>query len=352
MTVAVAVVGAGRMGQMHAANLRALAGVRIVAVADVQQSAAEDLAAADEAAAFTDYREMLERAKPDLVYLCTSAFDHAEPMIFAAERGINIFVEKPLAASLADARAAVAAVERHGVLCTVGYQWRYNPATDAVRNALADLPIALLAGWWYWTIPPVPWFRDKRWGGGRIFDQATHLTDLMRFVAGEVGEVYAAYTRNAVPEAELPNWDANVVSLKFPSSAVGSLHTTYALFPGIPNSHGVDIAARDLLVRVNLGRATIFRPGADPEVVDEPEGWNIDRAIIPIVQRNDPAAIRSTARDAMHSLAVTLAANYAAVTGRVVDLAAFLAQPPTDAAIMPIERPPFTPETTNLARGE
>ena len=113
MTVAVAIVGAGRMGQLHAANLRAIAGVRIVAVADVQLSAAEALAAADGAGAFADYREMLERAKPDLVYLCTSAFDHAGPMVFAAERGVNIFVEKPLAASIADARAAVEAVERH-----------------------------------------------------------------------------------------------------------------------------------------------------------------------------------------------------------------------------------------------
>lgn len=348
MTLSVAMIGAGRMARYHAANLQRIAGVRIVAVADVQADQAASLAAAVGADAYTgDGLEMLHRMRPDLVYICSSAHDHAEPMVVAAALGMNIFVEKPLATTVAEARRAAEAVERAGVLCTVGYQWRYNPATDAARAALGDLPVALLAGWWYWTIPPIPWFRDKRWGGGQIFDQATHLTDLMRLVAGEATTVHAAYTRNAVPEAELPNWDASAVTLRFAGGAVGSVHCTYALFPGIPDDNGVDIAARHLLARVTLGRTTLFRPGVAPEVITQPPGWSIDHAFIPIVQRNEPAAIRSTARDALHSLAVTLAANYAAETGKVVTMADFVADPPTDAPIMPNERPPFTPETTD-----
>lgn len=348
MTLSVAMIGAGRMARYHAANLQQIGGVRIVAVADIQADQAQSLAAGVGAAAHTgNGLEMLERMRPDLVYICSSAHDHATPMIAAAALGINIFVEKPLATTVVDAQAAVEAVERAGVLCTVGYQWRYNPATDAAREALGSLPVALLAGWWYWTIPPIPWFRDKRWGGGQIYDQATHLTDLMRLVAGEATTVHAAYTRNAVPEAELPNWDASAVTLRFAGGAVGSVHCTYALFPGIPEGNGVDIAARDLLARVTLGQTTLFRPGVAPEIIDEPPGWSIDHAFIPIVRRNDPAAIRSTARDALHSLAVTLAANYSAVTGKVVEMADFVANPPTDAPIMPNARPPFTPETTD-----
>jgi predicted dehydrogenase len=347
----VAIIGAGRMGRQHAASLQQIESVRTVAVADVQADQVRSLAAELGADAYVgDGIEMLERVRPDIVYICTSAHDHAGPMVAAAERGINIFVEKPFAATMADAQRAVEAVERAGVLCTVGYQWRYNPATDAARAALDGLPIALLAGWWYWTIPPIPWLRDKRWGGGQIYDQATHLTDLMRLFAGEVTEVHAVYTRNATPEADLPNWDASVVTLKFASGAVGSVHCTYALFPGIPESNGVDIAARERMARVSLGRATILRPGTAPEVIDEPPGWTMDRAFIASVQGNDRAAIRSTARDAMHSLAVTLAANYSAVTGKVVTMEDFIAHTPTDAPIMPNERPPFTPGTTGRSR--
>ena len=97
MTISVAIAGAGRMGKTHAKNLSAIDGATIVAVADVVRDAADALAEPHHAAVFTDYREMLEQVKPDVVYFCTPAFDHAEQVTFAAERGINIFVEKPLA---------------------------------------------------------------------------------------------------------------------------------------------------------------------------------------------------------------------------------------------------------------
>lgn len=344
-TVSVAIVGAGRMGQTHARHLAEIPEARIIAVADVMPESAVALAAPSNAAVYADYQELLARAKPDVVYFCTPAIDHADQIQFAAQQGVNIFVEKPLATTVAEARAAAEAVERHGVICTVGYQWRYNPATDAAREALGDTPLALLAGWWYWTIPVVEWIKRKEWGGGQVFDQATHLIDLMRYFAGDVATVYAAYGHNAIPDEDLPNWDANALTLRFASGVVGSLHSSYALFPGIPNSNGIDIAARELLLRVNLGATTMFRRGVVPEEVRQPAGWNIDQSFIPIIARNDSAAVRATARESLLSIAVSLAANYSAVTGKIVDLPDFIATPPTDAAIMPNERPVFATTT-------
>jgi predicted dehydrogenase len=341
MTIAVAIVGAGRMGKAHASNLAGIPEARIVGVADFVRDAATALAAGSGAAAFTDYQEMLARLRPDLVYFCTPASDHADQIVHAAEQGVNIFVEKPLATTVNEAKAAVAAVEQHGVLCTVGYQWRYSPTTNVAREALGDLPITLLGGWWYWTIPLVGWIKDKRLGGGQIFDQSTHVLDLMRFLAGDVSSIYAAYTRNAIPEADLPNWDAYALTLRFAQGAVGSLHSTYALFPKIPNSNSLDVVARELLVRVNLARTVVFRRDQAPVETPAVAGWNIDQAIVPIIARNDAAAIRATARESMRSLAVTLAANYSAETGKIVDLAEFVATPPTDVAIMPDARPAF-----------
>ncbi|MGN6671810.1 MAG: Gfo/Idh/MocA family protein [Thermomicrobiales bacterium] len=341
MTLAVAIVGAGRMGKAHAGNLAGIPEARIVGVADVVRDAAEALAAGSGAAAFDDYREMLARLKPDLVYFCTPASDHAEQIAYAAEQGVNIFVEKPLATTVNEAKAAVDAVERHGVLCTVGYQWRYSPTTNAAREALGDLPITLLGGWWYWTIPLIEWIKDKRLGGGQIFDQSTHVLDLMRFLAGDVTSIYAAYTRNAIPEADLPNWDAYALTLRFAQGAVGSLHSTYALFPKIPNSNALDVVARELLVRVNLARTVVFRRDQAPVETPAVAGWNIDQTIVPIIARNDAAAIRATARQSMLSLAVTLAANSSAETGKIVDLTEFVANPPTDVTIMPDARPAF-----------
>ncbi|GAA2756521.1 Gfo/Idh/MocA family protein [Actinopolymorpha rutila] len=336
MTITVAVVGAGRMGRLHAKQLNDIPDVRIVGAADVRAEAVEEFTAEFGGTGSVDYRELLDRTSPDVAYFCTPAGEHLDQLTFAAERGINVFVEKPLAPSVTAATAAAEIIERHGVLCTVGYQWRYSPLTDVARDALAGLPPTMLAGWWYWTIPPLPWIRDRRTGGGQIFEQATHLIDLMRFLAGDVSTVFAAYADNAIPEEELPNWDASAVTLGFANGAAGSVHSTYALFPGIPGSNGVDVAAREVLVRVNLAKATVFRRGVPPEETAARAGWNIDQEFMTIVRRNDPPAVRATARESAQSIGVSLAANYSAVTKQVVDLRDFMTNPPDDATIMPL----------------
>lgn len=335
MTISAAIIGSGRMGRFHAERLAAIDDVRIVGAADVRREAADELVASYGGTAYDDYRELIERTRPDVAYLCTPADEHLEQLTFVAERGVNAFVEKPLAPSVVAAKAAADVVERHGILCTVGYQWRYNPTTDIALRVLGDLPVTMLSGWWYWTIPPIPWIADKRTGGGQVFEQATHLIDLMRYLGGEISTVYAAYADNAIPYDELPNWNANAVTFGFDGGAVGSLHTTYALFPGIPDNNGVDVVARDVLVRIGSGRATVFRPKAEPVATCAPDGWNIDQSYVSILRRDAPDEIRATARESARSIAVSLAANYSAVTGKVVDLDAFLADPPTDVELAP-----------------
>lgn len=328
------------MGRDHAARLARIDDARIVGVADLRRDAAAELANEHGAASYVDYREMLDRTSPDVVFLCTPAGEHLEQIRFAAERGTNIFCEKPLAANVADAVAAADIVDKHGVLCTVGYQWRYSPAADAAREALGDNPVTLLAGWWYWTIPLVPWIKDKRWGGGQVVDQDTHLIDLMRYLAGDVATVYTSYASNAVPQDELPNWDANTLSLRFAGGAAGSVHSTYALFPGIPDSVGLDVVARETLVRVNLQHAVVFRRDTEPIETPASPDWHISQPFLSAVRHNAPAKIRATARESAKSIAVSLAANYSAVTGRPVDLEDFMSNPPHDAPIMPTESPP------------
>ncbi|HYH11188.1 MAG TPA: Gfo/Idh/MocA family oxidoreductase, partial [Thermomicrobiales bacterium] len=114
MSISVAIVGAGRMGKTHASALAGIGDVRIAGVADVRLDAAASLAETVGAKPFNDYREMLTQLQPDAVYLCTPASDHLEQVTFAAEAGINIFVEKPISANVGDALAIADAVERAG----------------------------------------------------------------------------------------------------------------------------------------------------------------------------------------------------------------------------------------------
>ncbi len=341
MSLSVAIVGAGRMGRTHVKGLESVPDAKITGVADVRLEAVQALADPVGGRAYTDYREMLTTLKPDAVYFCTPSSDHLEQVSFAAQAGINVFVEKPIAANVADAMAIADAVDQAGILCTTGYQWRYNPATDAAREALGELPVSLFSGWWYWTIPIIPWIADKRYGGGQIFDQCTHLIDLMRYLAGDVTSVYAQYSKNARTEEELPNWDSYSLTLTFGNGGVGSVQSSYATFPGIPDGNGLDAIARELLVRIRLGRTTVFRRDAEPVETRSPAGWSIDQPFMEAVRRNDPGLIRSTAREAALSIAVSLASNYSATTGKVVDLADFVANPPPAEEIMPNAQPVF-----------
>ena len=341
VTVSIAIVGAGRMGQAHAAALREFEDVQIIGIADVRPEAAEALATRTGAREFRDYREMLTALRPDAVYVCTPASEHREQVTFAAAEGINVFVEKPLASTVQDAFAIADAVEAAGILCTTGYQWRSNPATDAAREALGDAPVSLVNGWWYWTIPLVPWIADRRLGGGQIVDQGTHLIDLMRDLAGDVTSVYAAYGKNARTEEELPNWDSYSLTLSFANGGVGSIASSYATFPGIPDSNGFDVVARELLVRIRLGHVTVFRRDRAPVDTHAPEGWRIDGDFVAAVRTNNPALIRSPPRSAARSIAVSLAANHSAATGEIIRMDEFELNPPEAGTIMPNATPTF-----------
>lgn len=341
MTLSIAIVGAGRMGKSHVHGLKDIDDVKITGIADIRLESAADLAHTVGAKPFQDYREMLSELQPDAFYLCTPASDHLEQATFAAGAGVNLFIEKPIAANVADAFAIADVVEKAGILCTTGYQWRYNPATDAARDALDDLPPSLFSGWWYWTVPVIPWIADRRFGGGQIFDQCTHLIDLMRYLGGEIDTVYAAYSKNARTEEELPNWDSYSLTLSLNNGGVGSVQSSYATFPGIPDSNGLDVIARELLVRIRLGHTTVFRRDQTPLDTHAPDGWSIDQSFMDAVRANDASLIRSTARDAARSIAVSLASNHSATTGEIVRLDNFIAAPPPAAEIMPNAQPVF-----------
>ena len=321
--VRVGLIGAGRMGKQHYNRLRGMPDVDIVGVADIDEARAKELAGPVGAAAYREYERLLAREDLDAVYVATPVQWHAKPAIAVAERGVALFLEKPVAWTLAQARAIADAADKAGIINAVGYQWRTRPAVERMRELLKDMPIALLRTHWYWTIPLVPDIRNKSTGGGQIFDQATHPIDLMRLFAGEVRTVQAAYTLNA-RKGEFDNWDGYSVTLAFESGAVGSVATTYALFQGVAEPPTLDVAAREMLLRLTPRQLEIRTPDGVEIVEDGKE--DVDTPFISAVARKDPSLIRASVRESLNSLALTLAANHAAESGETVNFAAFVRQ--------------------------
>src|SRR6266851_5005917 len=134
MHVRVGIIGAGWIAAEHAANLARLGGVDVVAVCDVDEARARKLAG--DAATYTDWKKLVATEKPDALVVCVPPLAHREVAVPVLEQGIHIYLEKPVARGLADARAIVDAAAHSQAVCAVGYQWRAVDALDDLRQAL------------------------------------------------------------------------------------------------------------------------------------------------------------------------------------------------------------------------
>ncbi|TVR12734.1 MAG: gfo/Idh/MocA family oxidoreductase [Balneolaceae bacterium] len=124
----VLVVGCGNMGTSHARAYHKLDDFNIIGLVDRGSKSSERLAKeVGEPATFSNYEEALASTKPDAVCICTYPGTHAEFSIKALEAGAHVFVEKPIAETVEDAEAIVAAAEKAGKKVVVGYILRHHP---------------------------------------------------------------------------------------------------------------------------------------------------------------------------------------------------------------------------------
>src|SRR3954469_9952479 len=124
--VVISLIGAGRIGQVHALNLAQNPNVRLKYIADVNQDAAEQLALKTGAKASSAF-EAISDPEVDAVVIASSTHTHAEYLIQAAENKKAILCEKPIDLSLSKVRDCVEAVEKNGVLCALGFNRRFDP---------------------------------------------------------------------------------------------------------------------------------------------------------------------------------------------------------------------------------
>lgn len=183
-TYRVAVIGrTGRGNYGHGLDVvwRQIANVQIVAVADENEAgrtaAQKRLGARN---AYADYRDMLKKERPQIVSVADRHLDqHRDMVIACAEAGANIFLEKPMCRTLAEADEMVAACERHHVKLAIAHQTRHSPRLQRIKEMIA-------AG----QIGDILELRgrgkeDSRAGGQDLMVLGTHIFDLMRLIAGD-----------------------------------------------------------------------------------------------------------------------------------------------------------------------
>ena len=213
----VGLIGLGVMGRNHLRVLDTLAGVRVVAVADPVELALADAVAASGAQGYAEPLALLAEAELDAVIIASPTMTHLPLALAAIERGLAVLVEKPLAATPAEADTIVTAANQRGVPLQVGHVERFNPA-------VLELGRLLDAGW----LSTVYAITSRRGGPlparirdvGVTIDLATHDVDILCWVAAERPVRVTAETAQRVHQ---DHEDLLFGLMRFPSGTVAML---------------------------------------------------------------------------------------------------------------------------------
>lgn len=192
--IKVGVIGAGRIGYLHAKHLQYhIPAAEVVAVADINLKTAKKVAEELNAKTSTqDYRDITESGEIDAVLICTATDTHAEIIKNSAENGKDIFCEKPIDTDIDRIKEIAEVVEDYGVKFQVGFNRRFDPNFMAVKKAISDGVVGNIHFVHIIsrdpTPPPLEYIKVS---GGIFLDMTIHDFDMIRYLTGEeVVEIY------------------------------------------------------------------------------------------------------------------------------------------------------------------
>jgi predicted dehydrogenase len=293
-SIGVAVIGAGMAGRAHAAGYRSastvygegLPDIRLAAIADVNPAFATDTARRfGFARAEAGWEAVAAAADVDVVSVVVANPLHRQIVEGLLDAGKHVLCEKPMAPTVEDAEAMVAAAKASGRETGIGFVFRRSPAIGAIREQLASgavgRPLHFNGHYWcdYGVDPrgPMSWRYKGGPGSGALSDIGSHLIDLAEFVCGPIRSVRGAVLSTFVTERALPagaavghaaaelsdvtepveNEDLVTFTATFASGATGTLSASRAAY-GLANSLGFELFTSSGAATFDLARAGEF----------------------------------------------------------------------------------------------
>jgi UDP-N-acetyl-2-amino-2-deoxyglucuronate dehydrogenase len=284
--VRIALVGAGVQGSLHADVLDRTDGLHLVAVVDLDEARAHELAAPRGATAGSDLQTVLERADVDAVSVCVPSGLHAGVGEQVLQAGKHLLMEKPLDVTLAAADRVIAAERASGRTVGVVSQRRFQPAFAFLRGLVDSGRIGLVTS----CLSESPFWRTQDYydggdwrgtveldGGGALMNQGVHGLDILLWLLGDPVEVTARWATLAHERIEVE--DTLSATIVFASGAVGTMTATTAAFPGrsvrvtLSGTDGTAIVDDERLAWLQLrdgstAHAADGRPGSGPGMLD------------------------------------------------------------------------------------
>ncbi|MGA2977361.1 MAG: Gfo/Idh/MocA family oxidoreductase [Spirochaetia bacterium] len=272
------IIGSGSMAESHARNFSSMKGVSLTACCDVIEKRARAFAAAWNIPRwYRDYREMLSTEKLDAVSNVTVDAMHAPISLAALAAGLPVMCEKPLATTLADARAMCDAARRRGLVTQVNFSYRNSCGAQAAAQLIRAGGIGRVmhvessylqswlsqTAWGDWrTTDSLTWRLSKRHGSaGVLGDIGCHIYDLTALLCGDIAQITCTlrtYDKgvkgNRIGPYVLDANDSFVSMVRFAGGGIGAIHST-RWATGQMNSLRVRVYGDEGAVEVDLDRS-------------------------------------------------------------------------------------------------
>ena len=233
------VIGCGKVGHFHAAGYSTSSLSQFFGVYDQDFERAKAFASTYGVRAFSSIQEMAS-AGCEAVSICTPHPIHRDAAVQAAKAGMHIIIEKPLAASLSDSDAIIAAAEQAGIIGATVCQRRFYEPVKRIRSAIDEgkigrpiLGTIMMHGWRdmnYYAADP--WRGTwKGEGGGVLVNQAPHQLDLLLWFMGDIDELYGVWDTLNHPTLEVE--DTALATIRFQNGGLGSIVVSNSQNPAL-----------------------------------------------------------------------------------------------------------------------
>lgn len=308
--IRVGMIGAGSFAEVHLRVLAQEPDVEIVGHVSASGERAQANARTFGGRAFAGVDSLLEQARPDAVWISIPPGAHGPIEHLLIHRNIPFFVEKPLAADQQTPEDIARALDASRIIAAAGYHWRAMDAIPAVKQILDTKRLLMVSGAWLDAPTPSAWWYRAATGGGQMLEQATHLIDLARLLAGEAevaSSMAVGRASGGPPDADVPA--ASTALLRFEGDVPGVFSATCEL--AVRATVHLQLVCERLLITVARDEVTYEDPAGrrtvpvtnDPYVAE-------DRAFLMALKRNDPSLLFSPYADALrtHRLCWTITA--------------------------------------------
>jgi predicted dehydrogenase len=199
----VALIGAGKMGISHLAILGAHANVQVVGVADTSKIVTDVLGKYSSFECFADYGKMLEKTKPEAVFVAAPTKYHGTIVKELLQKGIHVFVEKPFCLNVSEGAELVQLAKLKGVVTQVGYHNKFIGTFEEAKRLIESGALGDIQHFVGEAYGPVvvrkkqeTWRSKPEEGGGCLLDYASHVIDLLNYLVAPIDKVHGALLKS------------------------------------------------------------------------------------------------------------------------------------------------------------